>query len=140
MSKQYLYNTHNTPDYIQEFYKRRRQEIKNRKLKIESQVKELPIVLAIGKETLDYTVGSVKLSGANGTYIINIPMSCAFPNSDILIYDMTKNVIYGKPSIHIFMQTRFIFGMLDTESVEIEIPKSKIDNNLMAVIKQLTQR
>ena len=133
MSKQYLYNT---PDCIQEFYKRRRQEIKNRQLKIESQMKELPVVLAIGVGTLDYPVGSVKLSGANGTCMVNIPMSCAFPNNGILICDMTKNVVYGKPSIHVVMQTEFIFGMLDTESVEIEIPKNKIDSNLMAVIKQ----
>lgn len=136
MYKQYLYNT---PDYMQEFYKQRRQEIKNRQLKIELQMKELPVVLAIGVGTLDYPVGSVKLSGANGTCMVNIPMSCAFPNSGILIYDMTKNVLYGKPSIHILMQTEFMFGMLDTESVEIEIPKSKIDNNLMSVIKQLIQ-
>lgn len=136
MSKQYLYNT---PDCIQEFYKRRRQEIKNRQLKIESQMKELPVVLAIGVGTLDYPVGSVKLSGANGTCMVNIPMSCAFPNNGILICDMTKNVVYGKPSIHVVMQTEFIFGMLDTESVEIEIPKNKIDSNLMAVIKQLIQ-
>ena len=136
MSKQYLYNT---PDYIQDFYKQRRQEIKNRKLKIELQMKELPVVLATGVGTLDYPVGSVKLSGAKGTCLVNIPMSCAFPNNGILICDMTKNVIYGKPSIHILMQTEFIFGMLDTEGVEIEIPKNKIDSNLMAVIKQLIQ-
>ena len=136
MSKQYLYNT---PDCIQEFYKRRRQEIKNRQLKIESQMKELPVVLAMGVGKLDYTVGSVKLSGAKGTCLVNIPMSCAFPNNGILICDMTKNIIYGKPSIHVVMQIEFIFGTLDTESVEIEIPKSKIDSNLMAVIKQLIQ-
>lgn len=135
MSKQYLYNT---PDYINDFYKKRNQEINNRKSKIEALMKECPIVLALGG-MLEYPVASAKLTGGGRAVLINIPMSCAFPNNGILICDMTKNVLYGKPDIHIVMQTEFMFGMLDTESVEIEIPKSKIDNKLMAVIKQLIQ-
>ena len=136
--KKYLVNT---PDLIKEFWRKREQEIYAEERRLKQLIHDSNVVLT-SDGSLQHPVSNLWYQVGVGYPVqLNISLQCMFRSQSIFIlFTPNDNILYGKSATHIIMRTELVYGMMDVEIVEVEIPLSKVSKEVRRYITNLEKQ